>query len=265
MSKSKIHPTAIIDTSAQINEDVEIGPYSFIGKGVSIDQGSIIHAHAHITGNTKMGKNNIVHTGAIIGELAQDVSIDQKNGGNDNTWVKIGDYNTFFSYCLISRGAHGEAITKIGNHCLFLGRSHVGHDAIVGNRCILSHSSMLGGHVQIGDYAHIGGGSAVHQYCKVGNYAMVGAMSLVLQDVFPFFLADGRPTVHYKINLIGLRRQGFSEERINIIDKVFRTLRKDIKDNLNFAADSKDISFLKKWRANPSNRGIGNFLNKEKE
>ena len=263
MIKKKIHPTSIIDSSAQISNGVEIGPYSFIGKNVSLAEGCIVHAHAHVTGNTKMGRNNIVHTGAIIGELAQDIIIDQKNGINDNTWVEIGDGNTFFSYCLVSRGAYNEAITKIGNKCLFLGRSHVGHDANVGNHCILSHSSMVGGHVHIGDYAHIGGGSAIHQHCKVGRYAMVGAMSLVLQDVFPFFLADGRPTVHYKINIIGLRRQGFTEERISIIDRAFRALRKNNKDDLSFAENNEDIAFIRKWRERPSIRGLGVFFKKQ--
>ena len=219
---SNIHHTAIIDPSAEIDDDVEIGAYSIIGKNVFIASGTVVHTHAHITSNSKLGKNNIVHTGAIIGELAQDVSVDQKFGFEDDSWVEIGENNTFFSYCLISRGAHGIATTKIGNHCFFLGRSHVGHDAIIGNHCILSQSAMAGGHVELGDYVHLGGGAAVHQYCKIGSYSMIGAMSLVLQDILPFSLATGNPAVHYKTNIIGLQRRKFTAERIDLIGKMFK-------------------------------------------
>ena len=256
---SNIHPTAIIDASAEVDGNVKIGAYSIIGKNVSIASGTVVHSHAHITSNSKLGKNNIVHTGAIIGELAQDVTVNQKFGFEDNSWVEIGDENTFFSYCLISRGAHGIATTKIGNHCLFLGRSHVGHDAVIGDHCILSHSVMVGGHVELGNYVHVGGGVAVHQHCKVGSYSMIGAMSLVLQDIFPFSLATGNPAIHYKINIIGLHRQNFSAERIEIIDKIFKKLRVDSQDNLEELENNADILYLKKWRENHSNRGIGSF------
>ena len=264
MKTEKIHPTAIIHHSAEIDEDVEIGPYSFIGQNVSIDKGSIIHAHAHVTSNTRMGRNNIVHTGAIIGELAQDIFVNQKTGIDDDTWVEIGHANTFFSYCLISRGAHGRAITQIGNHCLFLGRSHVGHDAVVGDHCVLSHSAMIGGHVRLGSFTHVGGGTAVHQYCRVGDYAMIGAMSLVLKDVFPFSLADGRPALHYKINLVGLQRQNFSEQRINIIGKAFRAFKKGSTDILASLEQNEDIVFLQDWYNQPSQRGIGTFTTNSK-
>jgi UDP-N-acetylglucosamine acyltransferase len=264
MSK-KIHPTAIIDPSAKIDTDVEIGPYSFIGRNVTVEKGSVIHACAHITSNTRMGKNNVVHTGAVIGELAQDITVNQKIGFLDDSWVEIGNKNTFFSYCLISRGAHGEAITKIGNNCLFLGRSHVGHDSVIGDHCVLSHNAMIGGHVKMGDFAHIGGGSAVHQHCRIGAYAMVGGMSMVLKDIFPFFLSDGRPAYHIKINIKGLQRHNFSEERIAIIDKMFKILRKDMKEDLSTIPQNEDVAFLRKWKMTPSERGINSFFKKRHE
>ena len=230
--KTKIHPTAIIDPSAKIGENVSIRPYAIIGKNVSIGKDSIIKPHSHIVANTEIGEKNVIGSGAVIGDLAQDLSVNQLNE-SDNTWLKIGDNNTFFPHTLISRGTDkGNGWTIIGSHNMFLGKSHIGHDVVVKNHCVVSHASMIGGHAEIEDYAHIGGATAVHQHCKIGAYAMVGSMILLKKDVLPFFLVAGNPVLHYKLNTVALKRQNFSVERMQILEQAQKILRFGIQSSL---------------------------------
>ena len=255
---TKIHPTAIIDSSAILGKNVIVGAYTVIGKNVSIGDNSIIKAQAQIVANTKMGANNIVCAGSILGELAQDISIDPRKDSSDNNWLEIGDNNIFYPHTNISRGLY-DKITSIGSNCFFFNQSHLGHDVKVGNNCIISQSVVIGGRSEIGNYVHLGGGTAVHQFCKIGDYAMIGAMILIRKDVLPFFLAAGEPVKHYKINKIGLKRQGFTEERLKNLEKIYRLLRKDIKVNLESLPKSEDINCINYWR-NKSTKGFYNIL-----
>ena len=241
---NKIHPTAIIDSSAKIDETVCIHPYTVVGKNVSIGKGSVIKPYSHIVGNTKIGENNVICSGAIIGSLAQDVTVNPLNE-NDDTWLEIGNNNTFFSHTLISRGTNGKnkgnGLTKIGSNNMFLGKSHIGHDVVMKNHCIVSHASMIGGHAEIEDYAHIGGATAVHQHCKIGAYAMVGSMILLKKDVLPFFLVAGNPALHYKLNTVALKRQNFSAERMQILEQAQKILRLGIQSSLESLPQNEDI------------------------
>ncbi len=261
--KNKIHPTAIIDSSAKIGENVTINPYAIVGKNVSVGKGSIIKTHAHIVANTEIGKQNVIGNGAVIGDLAQDLSVNQLNE-SDDTWLKIGDNNTFFPHTLISRGtAKGNGWTIIGSNNVFLGKSHIGHDVVVKDHCTLLHASMIGGHAEIGSHAYIGGATAVHQHCRIGACAMVGAMILLKKDVLPFFLVAGNPVLHYKLNTVGLKRQNFSVERLQILKQAHKLLRLNIHDSLKSLPQNEDIISLIEWRKG-SNRGIYFFVSSKK-
>ncbi len=258
---NKIHPTAIIDSSAQIDENVSINPYAIVGKNVSIGKGSVIKSHAHIVANTKIGEQNVIGSGAVIGDLAQDLTINQLNDTDDDTWLEIGDSNTFFPHTLISRGTNkGNGSTIIGSNNMFLGKSHIGHDVVVKDHCVISHAAMVGGHAEIGSHAHIGGATAVHQSCRIGAYAMVGAMIFLKKDVLPFFLVAGNPVMHYKLNTVGLRRQNFSAERLQILKQAQKIFRNNIQHSLESLPQNEDIVRLIEWRKR-SLRGIYFFIN----
>ena len=143
---------------------------------------------------------------------------------------------------------------------MFLGKSHIGHDVVVKDHCVISHAAMVGGHAEIGSHAHIGGATAVHQYCRIGAYAMVGAMIFLKKDVLPFFLVAGNPVLHYKLNTVGLRRQNFSAERLQILKQAQKIFRNDIQHSLESLPQNEDIVRLIEWRKR-SLRGIYFFVN----
>ena len=157
-----IHPTAVIDPSAEIAEGVEIGPYSIVGANVSIGKGSLLKSHVVIDGYTKIGENNTFFPFSAIGQLTQDLKY-----AGEPTALEIGDHNTFRENTTIHRGTTEEIPTRIGNHNLFLAYSHVAHDCQVGNHCILSNNGTIAGHCTIGDYAIVSGLSAIHQFCNI--------------------------------------------------------------------------------------------------
>ncbi len=217
-----IHPTAIIDKTVELGENVEVGAYTIIKGEVRIGDNTKIGEHAYIQGITEIGKNNKIYPFASIGSDPQDLKYNE-----EPTKLIIGDNNIFREFVTINRGTvGGKGITKIGNNNLFMAYSHVAHDCEVKNYVILANNATLAGHITVENYAIIGGLSAVHQFCKIGEYAMIAGKTGVAKDIPPFMLASGQRAKLYGPNLIGLRRHGFSEERIKIIRKVYNLLFK---------------------------------------
>ena len=213
-----IHPSAIIQPSAQLADDVTVGPFSVIDEHVTIDSGTIVGPHVVINGHTQIGKNNHFYQFSSIGEANQD-----KKYAGEPTRTVIGDNNNIRESCTIHRGTiqdRGE--TTIGDNNLLMAYTHVAHDCILGNNVTIANSSNLAGHVIIGDWAILGGFAGIHQFCHVGEHAFVGLRSTVTQDIAPFVLyADSAPRA---VNAEGLRRRGFSGKEISAIRKAYRLI-----------------------------------------
>ena len=215
-----IHPTAIVDASAELDGDVEVGPYAIIGPHVRIGAGSSVGPHAIVARRTTLGKRNRIFQFASIGEVPQD----RKYAGEPTTTV-IGDDNLFREYVSIHAGTgKGRAQTTIGDNNLFLAYSHVAHDCIVGNNTTWSNNAQIAGHVTIGDWVVMGAFAGVHQFCRVGAHAMLGAFSVVLQDVPPYTIVQGYPAQPKGTNSEGLRRRGFTPEDILAVRRAYKTL-----------------------------------------
>jgi len=224
MSELDIHPTAIIDTAAEIAEGVRIGPHCVIRGKVTIGEGSELLNHVTIEGPTEIGQGNIFHTGAVIGGRTQDLKYD-----GEPTYLKIGDHNTFREYVTVNRATIKGESTVIGSHGNFLAYSHIAHDCIVGDHVIFSNNGTLAGHVTMGDYAILGGLTAVHQFCRIGDHAITGGCSKIVQDVPPYMIADGNPAKVRSVNIEGLRRRGFDDESVRAVKKAYKKLyRKDL-------------------------------------
>jgi len=216
---SKISKLAVIEDGAIIGKDVEIGPFCFISSNAKIGDGTSIAANSCIYGNTSIGKNNRIFSHAVIGSIPQDLKFD----GEDVELI-IGDDNTIREFTLFNPGTKGGGgKTIIGNHNLFMGYVHLGHDVIIGNHCILANAATLAGHVELGDYVVIGGMTPVHQFVHVGNYAMVGGASALAQDIPPFCMAEGNRASLRGLNLTGLRRN-IQREDINELKSAYREL-----------------------------------------
>jgi UDP-N-acetylglucosamine acyltransferase len=174
-------------------------------------------ANAYITGHTQIGRDNIIHMGAVIGHEPQDLKFDP----NTRSYLRIGDRNVFREYCTVHRGTEPESATVIGNDCFLMGLSHVGHNCVLGNNVILCNCCLLAGHVHVGDRAFLSGGVVIHQFTHIGRLAMFSGNARVSMDVPPFTLAAERNEVH-ALNLVGLRRTKFSTEAVTELKKLFR-------------------------------------------
>ena len=218
-----IHKTAIIDSEAKIEENVQIGPYTVIGPNVEIGQGTVIQSHVNITGQTKIGKNNIIYPFASIGNDPQDLKFQ-----GEETRLEIGDNNKIREYVTINPGTKGGGgLTKVNNNCLFMVSAHIAHDCFVGNNVILANNVPLGGHAHIGDNAIIGGNSAVQQFTRVGKSAMIGGMCGVVRDVIPYGIAHGNRSVLQGLNLIGLRRKNIPNKEIMTLSDAYKEIFKN--------------------------------------
>ena len=216
-----VHPSASVHPKAQLDSKVKVGPYVIIGEGVTIHEETVIDAHVCITGKTEIGKRCRFSPFSSIGGEPQDLSY---NG--EETKVKIGNDNTFREFITIHRGTtNGRKETVVGDSNYFMAYSHVAHDCVVGNSTIFLHGATLGGHVLVCDFSTMGALSGVHQFCRIGKYAFIGGSTVVSRDVLPFCrVAGARPTLFYGLNAIGLRRQGFSRERIKALKDIFKII-----------------------------------------
>jgi UDP-N-acetylglucosamine acyltransferase len=213
-----ISKQAVIDPSAKIAPDVEIGPFSVIGPNVEIGAGSIIGPHVVIMGPTKIGEHNQFYQFASIGEACQD----KKYHGED-TRLEIGDHNIFREGCTVHRGTvQGGGVTSIGNHNLFMVNTHVAHDCIIGNHVIFSNNAAIAGHVQVGDYASLGGFVGVHQFCSIGAHSFAGGGSMIMKDVAPFVRVFGNPAQVHGLNTVGLGRREFTSEHMSALKQAYK-------------------------------------------
>ena len=225
-----IDKTAIIDSKAKISSNVKIGPYTVIGPNVQIGDGTLIHSHVNISGNTLIGKGNKIYPFASIGNDPQDLKF---NG--EETKLLIGDNNTIREYVTINPGTvGGGGLTKIGSNCLLMISSHVAHDCLVGNNVIIANNVPLGGHAIIEDNVVIGGNSAVQQFTRIGKMAMIGGMTGVLHDVIPYGLSTGNRNSLQGLNLIGLRRAKFENKDILGLSEAYKNIfaTKNIYENI---------------------------------
>ena len=215
-----IDSRAIIDPSAKIAENVEIGPWTIIGPDVEIGEGTSIASHVVIKGPTTIGAQNKIYQFSSIGEDCQDLKY---NG--EPTRLKIGDRNVIREFVTIHRGTvQDQGITIVGNDNLIMAYTHVAHDCVLGSHIIISNSTALAGHVRVGDYAILAGATKVHQFCRIGAYSMCAADSLVLRDVPAFVMASGRSAAPHGINSEGLRRRQFESEVITEIKRAYKVL-----------------------------------------
>lgn len=212
-SFARVHP------DAKIGENVTIEAFAFVAGDVVIGDGCWIGPGAVILDGSRIGKNCKIHTAAVVGGVPQDLKFK-----GEQTYVEIGDNNTIREGVTISRGTVARGKTVIGENNLIMAYVHVGHDCVVGNNCVLVNATLLAGEVEIGDWAILGGQTAVHQFCRIGAHAMTGGGSLVGKDIPPYVKAAHLPLSFVGANFIGLRRRGFTSERISQIQEIFRLL-----------------------------------------
>jgi len=214
-----IHPTALIDRSAEIGADVLIGPYTVIEGDVVIGNGTKVGPHVMIGEYTSIGRQCNIFNGASVGLIPQDMKFK-----GEKTCLRIGDRTTIREFCTLNRGTAARGETVIGNDCLLLAYCHVAHDCVLGDHVIASNNLGMAGHVEVGSHATIGGMCAIHQFTRIGDYAMIGAFSYVSQDVVPFALTGSDPVRVVDVNKVKLERCSFSPERIQEIKRAFRVL-----------------------------------------
>jgi len=199
---ARIHPTAVVDPSAALDDDVEVGPYCVIGAHVRVGGGTRVHAHAVLDGHTTLGRSCTVFPFACIGTQTQDLKY---RGGT--AYVEIGAETTLREYVTVHAATDEGGVTRVGDRCHIMAYAHVAHDCVIGNDVILANCGTLGGHVVVEDQAILGGLSGVHQFVRIGRLSIIGGCSKVTQDVPPFMMADGNPLQVHAINAIGLKRK----------------------------------------------------------
>jgi UDP-N-acetylglucosamine acyltransferase len=215
-----IHPSAIVDPQAELDASVSVGPYAVIGPQVRIGAGSSIGAHCVIEGRTTIGCDNRIFPFAALGAIPQD-----KKYAGEPTELQIGDRNTIREFCTFNIGtAQDTGITRVGSDNWIMAYVHIAHDCRVGDQTILANNATLAGHVQVGDWVIVGGLTGIHQFVQIGAHAMIGFASAVSQDVPPFMMVDGNPLAVRGFNAEGLRRRGFSAERIAAVKQMHRLI-----------------------------------------
>ena len=256
---TRIHPTAVIDPSAELADDVEVGAYSIIGPKVKIDTGNRIGPHVVINGPTTIGKDNIFYQFGSIGEAPQD----KKYCGEDTT-LEIGDRNVIREFTTLNRGTVQDIGTTIlGNDNLIMAYVHLAHDCVLGNNIILANNVALAGHVKVHDHAILGGFSLVHQFCTVGSYCFTAMNSVISKDVPPYIMVSGHMAKPHGLNTEGLKRHGFTAETIKSIRKAYKalyrsnlTLEDAITEINEIATDCREVSLMIDFLNNNVNRGI---------
>lgn len=215
----RIHATAVIDSRAEIADDVRVGPYSIVGPDVKIGAGTQLQSHVVIEGAVEIGAGNIIGHGAVIGGQPQDLGFDPQS----NSSVRIGDGNTIREYCTIHRGSKPGGVTQIGDRNFLMCGVHVGHDCTIANDVIIANNCLLAGHVQIHERAFIGGATTFHQGMRVGRLVMAQGSSGFGKDIPPFLLGAERNAV-FGVNVIGLKRAGFTTEERAEVKRAFKLL-----------------------------------------
>jgi UDP-N-acetylglucosamine acyltransferase len=218
-----IHPTAIVDSAAQLDSSVTVAAHAVIGPHVHLGAGCTVGAGAVIEGRTTIGVNNHFHAHCTIGGIPQD-----KKYAGEPTLLTIGDNNTFRECVTVNIGtAQDTGITTIGSDNWIMAYVHIAHDCVVGNHTIMANATQLAGHVHVGDWAILGGMTAVHQFCHIGAHAMTGAGTVLLQDIPPYVMAQGYPATPHGLNSEGLKRRGFTADDLLWLKRAYRALYRD--------------------------------------
>ena len=253
-----IDSKAIVDSHAELADDVTVGPYSVIGADVKIGAGTIIGSHVVIKGPTSIGKENRIYQFTSIGEDPQD-----KKYAEEITRLEIGDRNTIREFTSMHRGTQQDnCVTKIGDDNLFMAYTHVAHDCIIGNNVIMANGASLAGHVHLNNNAILGGFTLVHQFTQVGQYSFAAMGSAITQDIPPFIMVGGKPTRPHGLNSVGMERNGISTEDIRLIRNAYKIIYKmnlrledAIEKMEDMASDSKQLTDMISFLRNVS-RGI---------
>ncbi len=245
---SRIHTTALVDPRAELDLDVEVGPYSIIGPKVKIGKGTRINSHVVVEGNTTIGEGNHIFQFSTIGSVPQDL----KYKGEESQLI-IGSYNVIREFASLNPGTSGGGmLTRIGDRNLMMMYCHIAHDCIIGSHSVIANGATLGGHVIIEDYVIAGGLVGVHQFVRVGTGSILGAGSMVSKDITPYCNATGDRVRLRGLNLEGLRRRGFSRDRIDALKKAYRII---------FQSGLRTKEALQKARTEiPQTREVGHMI-----
>ncbi|CAD5981157.1 Acyl-[acyl-carrier-protein]--UDP-N-acetylglucosamine O-acyltransferase [Planktothrix tepida] len=256
-----IHPTAVIHPGAQLHPTVQVGAYAVIGEHVKVGSDTVISSHVVINGRTEIGARNQIFPGAVIGSEPQDLKYD-----GSLSLVKIGDDNLIREYVTINRATNGGEATIIGNQNLLMAYVHVAHNCVIEDQVVIANSVALAGHVYIESKARLSGVLGVHQFVHIGQLAMIGGMTRIDRDVPPFMLVEGNPSRVRSLNLVGLKRAGFTSEEFSLLKKAFRLLyRSDYSftqglEQLYLLPDNPSIEHLRQFircsQTEPQRRGI---------
>lgn len=218
-----IHSTALVDPRAQLDSSVSIGPYTVVGPHVRIGAGTTVGAHCVLEGHTTIGRDNQIFQFNSIGAIPQD-----KKYAGEPCELMIGDRNTVREFCTLNIGSPGDAgVTRVGNDNWIMAYVHLAHDCVVGNHTIFANNSQLAGHVHVGDWVILGGFTVVHQFVRLGAHSMTAMCSLLFADLPPYVMCQGQPAAARSMNFEGLRRRGFSPERIAAVKAMQRALYRD--------------------------------------
>jgi UDP-N-acetylglucosamine acyltransferase len=215
---ARIHPTAVIDPSAEIADDVQIGPFVVIEGPVRVGPGCVLRPRAQLVGPLTMGRNNIVFSNAVLGEPPQHLRY-----AGEPTRVEIGDNNVFREHVTVHRATTHSWVTRIGNHNFFMAGSHIAHDCVIGNSCIFANGALVAGHCTIEDNVYMSGNSAVHQFVRVGRLALLGGVSGSSKDMPPFIIQQ-YINVAAGVNVVGMRRAGVPTAHIDAVRRAFQII-----------------------------------------
>jgi UDP-N-acetylglucosamine acyltransferase len=217
---ARIHSTAVIEPGAELADDVVVGAYCCVGPHAELAQGVVLGNHVVVSGRTRIGEGTEIYPFASLGQPPQHLGYK-----GEPTRLEIGCRNIIREYCNFNTGtAHGGGVTRVGDDCFFMVGAHVAHDCQLGSRLILANNATIGGHVTIGDHVVLGGLAAVHQFVRIGAHAMIGGVSAVVQDVIPFGLAFGNRATLHGLNIVGMKRRGFSREQILQVRAAYKTI-----------------------------------------
>jgi len=256
---ANVHFGSVVEDGAQIGRDVEIGPFCFVGRNVVLGDDVKLHSHVVIAGDTQVGENTEIFPFASLGNIPQDLKFD-----GEASSLTIGKNNIIREHVTMSPGTKGGGlVTTVGNNCLFMVGSHVAHDCVVKDNVILANNATLAGHVLVEEFAVLGGLSAVHQFVRIGRHAMVGGMSGVEQDVIPYGSVLGNRARLAGLNIVGLKRRGFSRAEIAILRKAYRllfaeegTISERLEDVTEMYTESQAVMDIVSFIREDSNRAI---------
>jgi UDP-N-acetylglucosamine acyltransferase len=218
----QVDPKALVNPKAHIGEGTVVGPYATIDEHVTIGPNCRIDSFAQVLGHTRIGEGTRIFSYAVIGNIPQDLKYK-----GDITYLEVGKNNKIREFVTINPGTEGGSKTVVGDSNLLMAYAHVAHDCLVGNNNILANNATLAGYVVVGNNVVIGGLAAIHQFCRMGDYAIIGGCSKAVQDIPPYSMSDGHPALICGINIVGMRRAGFSRETIQSIRKASKILFHD--------------------------------------